>query len=114
MECASFEWTASSPSSAAKVVAPDVQPLPFVRAGDAEYALLRTPGLYVAEGAGARSTIAVNTADPQRSNISHTTVKPSSNVGEGGLDRPWWIGCALAAFMLALVEWWTWQRRITV
>ncbi len=98
----------------AKVTAPDGEPLQFFRAGGSEYAMLRAPGLYVAEGGGARSTIAVNAADPQRSNISRTTVKASSNVGQGGLDRPWWIGCALAAFILALAEWWTWQRRITV
>jgi len=97
-----------------KVAAPDGSSLPFVRAAGSEYAMLRTPGLYTAEGGGARSVIAVNAADPQRSNIARTTARTPSNVGEGGLDRPWWIVCALAALLLALAEWWTWQRRITV
>jgi hypothetical protein len=28
--------------------------------------------------------------------------------------RPWWIYAAIIAFALAVLEWWTWQRRITV
>jgi hypothetical protein len=76
--------------------------------------MLRRPGLYTAEGGGARSVIAVNASDPQRSNVSRTSAKTTTNVSEGGLERPWWIGFALAAFLLAFAEWWTWQRRITV
>ena len=30
------------------------------------------------------------------------------------LERPWWLGCAMAGFVLAFAEWWTWQRRVTV
>ncbi len=97
-----------------RVVAPDGSTLPIVRAGGFAYAMLRAPGLYAAEGGGARSVIAVNASDPQRSNVSRTSVNATSNVGQGGLERSWWIGCALAAFLLALTEWWTWQRRITV
>ena len=97
-----------------RVVAPDGSTLPFVRADGWAYAMLRTPGIYAAEGGGARSMIAVNASDPQRSNVNRTSAKATANVGEGGLDRPWWLGCALAAFVLALAEWWTWQRRITV
>jgi hypothetical protein len=97
-----------------KVAAPDGSTLPFVRAAGSEYAMLKTPGLYMAEGGGARSVIAVNASDPQRSNIARTNVRTSSQVGEGGLDHAWWIACALAALLLALAEWWTWQRRITV
>ena len=97
-----------------RVVAPDGSTMPFVRADGFEYAMLRAPGLYAAEGGGARSMIAVNASDPQRSDVSRTSTKASSNVTGGGLERPWWIACAAAAFLLALAEWWTWQRRITV
>lgn len=97
-----------------RVVAPDGSTLPLVRADSSEYAMLRTPGLYVAEGGSARSVLAVNASDPQRSNISRSSAKITANVSEGGLERPWWIGCALAAFLLSFAEWWTWQRRITV
>jgi hypothetical protein len=101
-------------TAVSRIVAPDTSIVPFVRADGSQYAMLRIPGLYAAEGGGARSTIAVNASDSQRSNVSHTSVKATSHVGEGGLERPWWIGCVLAAFLLALTEWWTWQRRITV
>jgi len=105
---------ASFSPAVSKLSAPDGSSMPFVRAAGSDYAILKAPGLYTAEGGGARSVIAVNAADPQRSNIAHTSARTSSQVGEGGLDRPWWIVCALMAFVLALVEWWTWQRRITV
>jgi hypothetical protein len=58
----------------------------------------------------------MNLADPQRSNVARSTLASGSNAAsaQGVLDRSWWIGCAMAAFVLALVEWWTWQRRLTV
>ena len=34
--------------------------------------------------------------------------------GAGRSSRPLWLYCAWAAFALALAEWWTWQRRITL
>ncbi len=79
--------------------------------------VLTVPGLYVALGGGARSTIPVNVGDPHLSNLGQTTLGPSSGVRTvtgGASAHPWWIYCALAAFALALGEWWTWQRRITV
>jgi hypothetical protein len=58
----------------------------------------------------------MNTADPQRSNVARTSLAAGSNAAtaRGVLERSWWMGCAMAAFLLALVEWWTWQRRLTV
>jgi hypothetical protein len=35
-------------------------------------------------------------------------------VATGGTGSPWWVYCALVGFVLAVAEWWTWQRRITV
>jgi hypothetical protein len=80
-------------------------------------ATLRLPGLYVAEGGGARSTIAVNVGSTQVSNLERTTVFApgrTQTVSSGASARAWWLYCALAAFALVLAEWWTWQRRITV
>jgi hypothetical protein len=79
--------------------------------------MLRAPGLYTVEGGGARSTLAVNIADPQVSNLGRTTLTGSTTatqVAAGSSSQPWWVYCAAAAFVLALAEWWTWQRRITV
>jgi len=80
------------------------------------FGVLAAPGLYGVQNAGARNTIAVNAADPQRSNVAHTTLSPGANVApaRGPLERPWWLACALVAFVLAFAEWWTWQRRVTV
>jgi hypothetical protein len=100
-----------------KVTGPGGDPVALVRVNGAALGVLRAPGLYVAEGGGSRTTIAVNAGDPQVSNVWRT----SSNAGArgilvtaGGSGLPWWQYCAVAAFALALMEWWTWQRRITV
>jgi hypothetical protein len=99
-----------------KVSGPGGESLPLIRVDGAAVGILRTPGLYVAEGGGERSTFAMNLADPQRSNVARSTLASGSNAAsaQGVLDRSWWTGCAMAAFGLALVEWWTWQRRLTV
>ena len=100
-----------------RLTAPDGTAVPLHRDRSGVVALLRAPGLYTAEGGGAHSTIAVNAGDPHLSDLTRTTLGDSAGtvaVVAGGPARPWWIYCALAAFVLALVEWWTWQRRITV
>jgi hypothetical protein len=68
------------------------------------------------EAGGAQSTIAVNAADPQRSNVTRTSLDAgmTATPAPGVLERPWWLACAIAAFLLAFAEWWTWQRRVTV
>lgn len=91
--------------------------VPLARLHDASVGMLRSPGLYVAQGGGSRTTIAVNVGDPQVSNLLRTTIGATSQTGvvtPGASRQPWWIYLAVAAFVLALVEWWTWQRRITV
>ncbi len=99
-----------------KVTAPDGADVPLRSVTSSVVGVLPVPGLYRAEGGGARSTIAVNAADPQRSNTAHTNLGSGSSAASerGVLERPWWVAFALTAFVLALGEWWTWQRRITV
>jgi hypothetical protein len=80
-------------------------------------ALLRSPGMYFADGSAARTAIAVNSGDPQISNLLQTrlTSEERSHPVAGGLSqRPWWVYLVALAFAIALAEWWTWQRRITV
>ena len=108
---------ASFNPATALLTGPDGRQLPLVRMEGAVLARLRTPGLYVAEGAGATSTFAVNVSDPQVSNTTRTSLTQGDQArgaGAGAAERPWWTYCAAAAFVLALAEWWTWQRRITV
>jgi hypothetical protein len=107
---------ASFSEATTKLSGPGGESLPLTRVDGSAVGILRAPGLYVAEGGGARSTFAMNLADPQRSNVARSTLASGSSAAsaQGVLDRSWWIGCAMAAFLLALVEWWTWQRRLTV
>lgn len=107
---------ASFSETTAKVTSPDGGSVPLTRINGATVGMLRAPGLYVVETGGARSTIAVNTADSQRSNVARTSLAPGTHAtpARGVLERPWWLACAIAAFVLACAEWWTWQRRLTV
>ena len=73
--------------------------------------------MYIAEGAAARTAIAVNGGDRRVSNLLRTSLtaeKQARTVAAGVSPRPWWMYGVVAAFGLALAEWWTWQRRITV
>jgi len=108
---ASFDGGVSSVSD------PDGTAVSLTKVNAAAVGILRSPGLYMAEGGGARTTFPVNAGDPQISNVMRTTIDAAAQantVSAGAAQWPWWIYCALAAFGLALAEWWTWQRRITV
>jgi len=55
--------------------------------------------------------------NPDVSNLARTnaaTTRAAMTIDSGGVARPWWVYCAIAAFAAALLEWWTWLRRITV
>lgn len=91
--------------------------VPVLHVGRSTVGLPSVPGLYTAESGGARSTIAVNVGNPEVSNLGRTNlsaIQRAQTVASGASHRPLWLYCALAAFALGLVEWWTWQRRITV
>lgn len=101
----------------AKVTGPDGVDVPLARVNRTTVGMLRTPGFYTVEGGGARNTIAINAGDPQISNLMRPPSLGNSRsrtVAAGSSSLPWWFYCALAAFALAIAEWWTWQRRITV
>ncbi len=100
-----------------QVTDPTGKPVPLARVPGAALAILRLPGLYVAEAGGARSTVAVNVADPQVSNTARTTLGRGDQarpVTAGASEQAWWIYLAAAAFLLVFGEWWTWLRRVTV
>jgi hypothetical protein len=99
-----------------KVTGPGGTVVPLTRFPGAAIGVFSAPGLYVAEGGGARSTFAINTADPERSNLARTNLQTGTTPASarGIFERQWWIGCVAVGLMLALAEWWTWQRRITV
>jgi hypothetical protein len=102
--------------SVARLTGPDGKAVPVERVNHASIAVLRTPGVYVAEGGGATTRIAVNVGDPHLSNVQRTSLPPAGAraVTAGSSSRAWWSYFAMAAFALVLLEWFTWQRRITV
>ena len=103
-------------ASPARITRDGGESVPLTKLAESAFGVLSAPGLYAVESAGARNTIAVNAADPQRSNVAQTTLGAGANTAHplNPLERPWWLACAFAAFVLAFAEWWTWQRRITV
>ena len=117
-----FEFTSQSgpmtlPASVTRVVAPDGTVVPLLKAGELQIVNLRRPGLYRVETGGARGVVAVNVGDPLTSNLSRTSLAGGERpVQAAGVvsGQPWWMYGVLLAFALVAVEWWTWQRRITV
>jgi hypothetical protein len=104
------------PASTSKVTGPDNRAVTLARAGNASYARLTAGGFYDVEAGGSHQTLAVNSGTPETSNLSRTTLAnaatgPGDNPPAG---RPWWLYLAGVALVLVTIEWWTWQRRITV
>jgi len=100
-----------------KVTGPGAAEIPLTRVAQTAFAHLRRPGIYTAEGGGARGAFAVNLADPQLSNLTRSSPGPKGRVmtvAAGAAGSPWWVYFAVIAFALGVAEWWTWQRRITV
>lgn len=104
-------------STTTGVTDPNEDSVPLTRLNDAVSAILRTPGLYVAQSGSSRTTFAVNAGEPQLSNLTQTTLgtlRDARTVASGAAARPWWLYFVLGALALSVVEWWTWNRRITV
>jgi hypothetical protein len=103
-------------SSITRLTAPDGRAVALQHVHDSAIALLKTPGIYVAESGGARSSFAVNVGDPQVSNVQRTSIATARSraVSAGATSQAWWIYAALLGFALLVAEWATWQRRITV
>jgi len=104
------------PASTARVVAPNGAAVPLTREGGRVVARLAEPGLYQVDAGGSRGVIGVNVGDADLSNLTRSSLtgRTGAEVAGAGSSRPWWMYAIVAAFVLALSEWWTWQRRITV
>jgi hypothetical protein len=105
------------PPSTTRITAPDGAAVPLQRSGDRTVATLGSTGLYLVEAGGSRGVVTVQVGDPDVSNLSRTTL-PHDGAGAAplpsGARRPWWIYIVAVAFVLLTLEWWTWQRRVTV
>jgi hypothetical protein len=104
------------PAMTQRVIAPNGQSLPLVRSADRVTTILPAPGLYLVESAGAQSVISVGLGDLRRSNLLVSSVVQDRSVRPEprAPGRPVWTYAALAALALAVFEWVTWRRRITV
>ncbi len=98
------------------LTAPDGRQVEVTQFGDGRLARIMTPGLYLAEGGGMRSALAVNVGDPQVSNVARTSLSTATlaSTATPQSNAPWWPVLIAIAFVFVLVEWWTWHRRITV
>ena len=61
----------------------------------------------------ARSPSTSGTRNCRTSAARRSPSERRSGVKAGLAGRSWWMYCIACAFGLVLVEWWTWQRRIT-
>jgi hypothetical protein len=89
-------------------------PAPLRRVGDVAIADLRTPGVYLADRPSGQLALAINAGSRASSNV-----RQSSRADEAGSSPPaasagLWIWLVAAALVLLGIEWYTWQRRITV
>jgi hypothetical protein len=100
----------------ATLVGPDAKPIPVTNIGAVSVTSLVRPGFYEAKSGGATSVIAVSAGDPEVSDVGHTRLpaEAANANGAGSRGRPWWLIAAALALILLAVEWWTWQRRVTV
>jgi hypothetical protein len=103
------------PASVTRVMGPNGTTLPLVHAGDRVLVNLTAPGLYSIEAAGSRRVVGVNVGQPEVANVMHTTLQAQApRLAARLATRPWWTYAAIGALFLVLLEWATWQRRITV
>jgi hypothetical protein len=80
-------------------------------------AWLRSPGLYRVEAGGSRSVIDMNVGSPGIANLQRSNLPAGSrrtDLLQRVASRPWWEYAVVLACGFLALEWWTWQRRITV
>ena len=74
------------------------------------------PGLFTALADGRRIRLAANLTSPNISNVNQTWTETAANLGPMApvVRNELWIYMLLAAVLLLGIEWWTYNRRITL
>ncbi len=108
------------PVSGARVVAADGKELPTQFTAGGSLFEVDTPGLFTVVSAHQRLRLAANLFDRRISDVNKSRlaqVKPDADEPAGvsrSLAFDSWFALLLAAALLLLFEWWTWNRRMTV
>ena len=84
------------------------------RVGDVAVADLREPGVYLAERPSGQIAIAINAGTRASSNVRHASRADASASEAPRASAGLWIWLVLLAAALVSLEWYTWQRRLTV
>lgn len=84
------------------------------RVGNVTIADLREPGVYLAERPSGQLAIAVNAGSRASSNVRQSTRAADTATSAPAASAGLWIWLVGIAIVLLSIEWYTWQRRITV
>jgi hypothetical protein len=104
------------PAATSRIIAPNGETLPITRLPDRVTAYLPGPGLFLVTTGRRDRTVVVALGDAERTDLLSSSVPPDSESQpvDVRVTRPWWVLLAIAALGCCLVEWMTWQRRVTV
>jgi Ca-activated chloride channel family protein len=106
------------PLKDAKVLAMDGTEIPVRRAADAIRFEAAAPGVYSALSDLGRTLVTVNLLDSKITQVNRSVLQPSAgdtsrdSAPAGAFDG--WLALILAALALLIIEWCTYQRRLTI
>ena len=84
------------------------------RVGNVSIADLREPGVYLAERPSGQLAVAINAGSRVSSNVRQSTRADDTASSAPAASAGLWIWLVGIALVLLSIEWYTWQRRITV
>ena len=108
------------PVSGARAVAADGKELPMQAIPGGSLFEVETPGLFTVVSAHQRLQVAANLFDRRISEVNKSRlarIEPGA-IGPGGANPPLafdsWFALLLIAALLLMLEWWSWNRQMTV
>ena len=84
------------------------------KVGDGAVADLREPGVYLADRPSGQLAIAINAGSRASSNVRHSSRADAASASAPAASAGIWIWLVVGALLLLAIEWYTWQRRVTV
>ncbi|HKQ22908.1 MAG TPA: BatA domain-containing protein [Burkholderiales bacterium] len=106
------------PVPKARVVAPDGTELATQAVPDGTLFEVREPGMFTAVSASQRLRVAANLLDRRVTEVNRSPLSPLrlSEIEPAQARFPLdpWAALLLASTVLLILEWWTWNRRLTV